>query len=53
MKQNDDPKEDPFTNIHLLIKRFQVLKRNNNILKMRGLLLIRKYDQEESPEAVL
>lgn len=29
-KQQDDPKEDPFTNLHLLIKRFQVLKKEQN-----------------------
>ncbi len=29
-KQHDDPKEDPFTNLHLLIKRFQVLKKEQN-----------------------
>ena len=29
-KQHDDPKEDPFTNIHLLIKRFQTLKEEQN-----------------------
>lgn len=29
-KQHDDPKEDPFTNIHILIKRFQVLKKEQN-----------------------
>lgn len=29
-KQHDDPKEDPFTNIHILIKRFQALKKEQN-----------------------
>lgn len=29
-KQDDDPKEDPFTNLHLLIKRFQVHKKEQN-----------------------
>lgn len=29
-KQHDDPKEDPFTNFYLLIKRFQVLKKEQN-----------------------
>ena len=29
-KQHDDPKEDPFTNIHILIKRFQILKEEQN-----------------------
>jgi hypothetical protein len=28
--QQDDPKEDPFTNIHLLIKRFYILKEKQN-----------------------
>ena len=32
-KQHDDPKEDPFTNIHLLIKRFYSLKKNKTILE--------------------
>lgn len=29
-KQNDDPKEDPFTNIYILIKRFMALKGEQN-----------------------
>lgn len=29
-KQHEDPKEDPFTNIHILIKRFQILKEEQN-----------------------
>ncbi|MFI5343873.1 MAG: RloB family protein [Chlamydiales bacterium] len=29
-KQHDDPKEDPFTTIHILIKRFQTLKEEQN-----------------------
>jgi len=29
-KQHDEPKEDPFTNIHMLIKRFLVLKKKQN-----------------------
>jgi hypothetical protein len=29
-KQHDDPKEDPFTNLHILIKRFQILKKEQN-----------------------
>lgn len=29
-KQHDDPKEDPFTNIHILINRFQTLKEEQN-----------------------
>lgn len=29
-KQHDDPKEDPFTNIHLLIQRFYALKEQQN-----------------------
>lgn len=29
-KQYDDPKEDPFTNIHLLIRRFYTLKEQQN-----------------------
>ncbi len=30
LKQHDDPKEDPFTNVHLLIKRFYILKEQQN-----------------------
>jgi len=37
-KQHDDPKEDPFTNFHLLIKRFQALKKEQNYLGQRGRL---------------
>jgi hypothetical protein len=29
-KQSDDPKKDPFTNVHLLIKRFLILKEKQN-----------------------
>ncbi|MFA6916146.1 MAG: RloB family protein [Parachlamydiales bacterium] len=29
-KQRNDPKEDPFTNIHVLVKRFQTLKDEQN-----------------------
>ena len=29
-KQSDDPKKDPFTNVHLLIKRFLILKEEQN-----------------------
>lgn len=29
-KQHENPKEDPYTNIHLLIKRFQILKEKQN-----------------------
>jgi hypothetical protein len=37
-KQDDDPKEDPFTNIHILIKRFQALKEEQNYFGPRGSL---------------
>jgi hypothetical protein len=37
-KQDDDPKEDPFTNIHILIKRFQALKEEQNYFRPRGRL---------------
>lgn len=30
LKQHDNPKEDPFTNIHLLIHRFYTLKKQQN-----------------------
>lgn len=29
-KQNEEPKEDPFTNVHVLIKRLQILKEKQN-----------------------
>lgn len=29
-KQHDKPKEDPYTNMHLLIKRFQLIKEEQN-----------------------
>jgi hypothetical protein len=29
-KQNNDPKEDPFVNVHLLIRRFHILKEQQN-----------------------
>lgn len=29
-KQYEDPKEDPFTNIHLLVERFHILKKQQN-----------------------
>jgi hypothetical protein len=29
-KQSDDPKKDPFTNVHVLIKRFLILKEEQN-----------------------
>jgi hypothetical protein len=29
-KQRDDPKEDPFTNIYVIVERFQVLKEKQN-----------------------
>ncbi len=29
-KQHEDPKKDPFTNIHVLVKRFQTLKEEQN-----------------------
>ncbi len=35
-KQHDDHKEDPFTNIHILIKRFQDLKEDQNYFGKRG-----------------
>jgi RloB-like protein len=35
-KQHDDPKEDPFTNIHILIKRFQTLKEEQNYFGQQG-----------------
>jgi len=35
-KQHDDPKEDPYTNIHILIKRFQILKEEQNYFGPRG-----------------
>jgi hypothetical protein len=31
-KQDDDPKKDPYTNVHLLIKRFRMLKEEQNYL---------------------
>lgn len=34
-KQHDHPKEDPFTNIHILIKRFQALKEDQNYFRQR------------------
>lgn len=34
-KQHDDPKEDPFTNIHILINRFQTLKEEQNYFGQR------------------
>jgi len=34
-KQHDDPKEDPFTNIHILIKRFRTLKEEQNYFGQR------------------
>jgi hypothetical protein len=37
-KQDDEPKEDPFTNIHILIKRFQALKEEQNYFGPRGRL---------------
>ncbi len=37
-KQDHDPKEDPFTNIHILIKRFQALKEEQNYFGPRGRL---------------
>lgn len=30
LKQNDDPREDPYTSIHVLIKRFHILKNEQN-----------------------
>lgn len=33
--QHEDPKEDPFTNLHLLIKRFQALKEEQNYFGQR------------------
>jgi hypothetical protein len=35
-KQDDDPKEDPFTNTHILIKRFQALKEEQNYFGLQG-----------------
>ncbi len=35
-KQRDDPKEDPFTNIHILIERFYDLKEKQNYSGTRG-----------------
>lgn len=29
-KQNDDPRKDPFTSIHILVKRFHILKDEQN-----------------------
>lgn len=29
-KQHDDPREDPFTNVHVLIERFHILKEQQN-----------------------
>ena len=37
-KQHDDPKEDPFTNIHILINRFQTLKEEQNYFGQQGRL---------------
>ena len=37
-KQHDDPKEDPFTNIHILIKRFQTLKDEQDYFGKQGKL---------------
>jgi hypothetical protein len=34
-KQYDDPKKDPFTNVHLLIERFLILKEEQNYLGNR------------------
>ena len=34
-KQYDDPKEDPFVNVHLLIKRFHILKEQQNYFDQR------------------
>lgn len=34
-RQQDDPKEDPFTSIHLLIKRFQIIKEEQNYFGRR------------------
>ena len=34
-KQHEDPKEDPFTNIHLLIRRFQNLKNDQNYFERK------------------
>lgn len=33
LKQHNDPKEDPFTSIHVLIKRFHILKDEQNYFK--------------------
>ncbi len=35
-KQHDDPTEDPFTNMHILIKRFQALKEEQNYFGQRS-----------------
>lgn len=35
-KQNNNPKEDPFTNVHILVKRFQLLKEEQNHLGKGG-----------------
>jgi len=35
-KQHDDPREDPFTNIHVLIKRFHILKDEQNYYRKKG-----------------
>jgi Fe-S-cluster formation regulator IscX/YfhJ len=37
-KQHDDPKEDPFTNLHLLINRFQALKDEQNYFGQQKIL---------------
>ncbi len=37
-KQDNNPKADPFTNFHLLIERFQVLKKEQNYFRQRGQL---------------
>lgn len=37
-KKHDDPKEDPFTNIHILINRFQTLKEEQNYFGQQGRL---------------
>ena len=41
-KQHDDPKEDPFTNLHILIKRFQALKEEQNYF---GLIYTEKHSK--------
>lgn len=38
-KQYDNPNEDPFTNIHILIRRFQVLKEKQNYLGQQKKLI--------------